>query len=58
MAAIPQENMVRFIGNLAKDDDKMIIILRLVQFRNAHVMLGRSNKGVNCIICLFSSYFC
>jgi len=47
MAAIPQANMSRSIGDLAKDDDQMIIILRAVQFRNAHVMLGRSNKGVS-----------
>jgi len=48
MAVIPRENMVCSIGNLAKDDDQTIIILHGVQFRNAHVMLGHSNKGVSC----------
>jgi len=53
MAAIPQANMSRSIGDLAKDDDQMIIILRAVQFRNAHVMLGRSNKGVSFFFVFF-----
>jgi hypothetical protein len=58
MAAIPQANMAAptilcSVGNLAKEDDQMIIILCSVQFRNAHIMLGRSNKGVSCIICFF-----
>ena len=55
MAAI-RENLSRSIGDLAKDDDQMIIILRAVQFRNAHVMLGRSNKGVSCIFSFFQCY--
>jgi len=58
MAAIPQANMSRSIGDLAKDDDQMIIILRAVQFRNAHVMLGRSNKGVSFFFRFFFSYCC
>jgi hypothetical protein len=52
------ENMVRSTGDLAKDDDQMIIILRAVQFRNDHVMLGRSNKGVSCIFSFFLPYCC
>jgi len=63
MAAIPQANMAAptilpSVGNLAKEDDQMIIILHAVQFRNAHIVLGRSNKGVSFIICFFSSYCC
>jgi hypothetical protein len=58
MAGIPQENMVRSIGDLAKDDDQMIIILHAVHFRNAHVMSGHSNKGVSCIFSFFLSYCC
>jgi hypothetical protein len=38
---------MRSIGDLNKEDDQMIIILCSVQFRNAHVILGRSNKGVS-----------
>jgi hypothetical protein len=58
MAVIPPANMVaptilHSVSNLANEDDQMIIILCLVQFRNAHVMLGRSNKGVSCIIFFF-----
>jgi hypothetical protein len=58
MAAIPQANMVAptilsSVGNLAKEDNQMIMILCSVQFRNAHVVLGHSNKGVSFIICFF-----
>jgi hypothetical protein len=45
--------ILRSVGDLGKEDDQMIIVLCLVQCRNAHVMLGRSNKGVSCIICFF-----
>jgi hypothetical protein len=44
--ATPSINL-RSIGDLTKEDDQMIIILHSDQFRNAHVMLGRSNKGVS-----------
>jgi len=33
--------------DLTKEDDQMIIILHSIQFRNAHVMLGQSNKGLS-----------
>jgi len=49
MAAPPAPTNIamRSIGDLNKEDDQMIIILCSVQFRNAHVILGRSNKGVS-----------
>jgi hypothetical protein len=59
MAAIPLANMVaptilHSVGDLAKEDDQMIIIFCSIQFRNAHIMLGHSNKGVSCIFLLFA----
>jgi hypothetical protein len=58
MAAIPPANMtaptiLHSVGDLTKEDDQMIIILCSVQFRNAHIMLGRSNKRVSCFFILF-----
>jgi hypothetical protein len=46
-------SILRSIGDLTKEDDQMIIILRSVQFRNAHVMLGRSHKGVRVFYFIF-----
>jgi hypothetical protein len=42
-----EPSILHLIGDLTKEDDQMVIILRSVSFRNAHVMLGRSNKGVS-----------
>ena len=37
----------RIIGDLSKEDDQMIRILRAVEHRSAHVMIGRKQIGVS-----------
>jgi hypothetical protein len=53
-------SLLHLIGDLTKEDDQMIIILRSVSFRNAHVMvmLAHSDKGVSGTIFYYSSYCC
>ena len=45
----------RIIGDLSKEDDQMIRILRAVEHRSAHVMIGRKQIGVSITFywCLF-----
>ncbi len=43
------------LGDLTKVDDQMIIILRAVQFRSAHVAISRFQVGVSI---LFIIIFC
>jgi len=53
-------SILHWIGDLTKEDDQMIIILRSVSFRKAHVMvmLAHSDKGVSGTIFYYSSYCC
>ena len=43
------------LGDLSKEDDQMIIILRAVQFRSAHVAISRSQVGVSFLLYIISS---
>jgi hypothetical protein len=40
------------LGDLTKEDDQMIIILRAVQFRGAHVAISRVQVGVSFLLFL------
>ncbi len=40
----------RIIGDLSKEDDQMIRILRAVEHQSAHVMTGRKQIGVSFLL--------